>query len=57
MVNLEILETYLSILLALPYLLVLVAVQVRLLLSRGDENSITLDYSVPFVGNLRGILV
>jgi len=27
---------------------------VRLLLFRGDENANTLDYSMPFVGNLRG---
>jgi hypothetical protein len=30
---------------------------VRLLLFRGDENTITLDYTVPFAGNLRRILV
>jgi hypothetical protein len=54
---LKILETCLSIILSLPYILVLVALQVRLLLFGGDENANTPDYSVPFVGNLRRTLV
>jgi hypothetical protein len=40
----------------LPYLLVLVALRVRLLLSEEDKNSNALDYSVPFVENLRRTL-
>jgi hypothetical protein len=48
--------THLSILLALPYPFVLVVVQVRLLLFGGDENASSLDYSVPFFGNLRRTL-
>jgi hypothetical protein len=43
--------------LSLPYPFVSAALQVRLLLFRGDENSISLDYSVLFVGNLRRSLV
>jgi len=50
-------ETHLSILLSLPCLLVLVALQVRILLFRGDKNSSALDYLVPFLGNLRRTLV
>jgi hypothetical protein len=41
----------------LPYLSVLAALQVRLLLFGGDENASALDYMVPFVGNLRRTLV
>jgi hypothetical protein len=41
----------------LPYLSVSAVLRVRLLLFGGDENSITLDYMVPFVGNLRRTMV
>ena len=57
MVNLEDSRTHLSILLALPYPCILVLLQVRLLLFEGDENASALDYTVPFVGNLRRTLV
>jgi hypothetical protein len=49
--------THLSILLSLPYPFVLLALQVRLILFGGDENASAIDYTVPFVGNLRRILV
>jgi hypothetical protein len=57
MVSLEGSGTHPSILLALPYPSVLVALRVRLLLFGGDENANSLDYMVPFVGNLRRTLV
>jgi hypothetical protein len=53
----KVLERHLSILLSLPYIYVLVVLRVRLLLFGGDENPNALDYSVPFVGNLRRALV
>jgi hypothetical protein len=41
----------------LPYIFVSVELRVRLLLFGGDENASALDYTVPFVGNLRRTLV
>jgi hypothetical protein len=41
----------------LPYLSVSAALQVRLILLGGDENANALDYTVPFVGNLRRNLI
>jgi hypothetical protein len=40
----------------LPYIFVSATLQVRLLLFEGDENSSALDYTIPFVGNLRRTL-
>jgi len=41
----------------LPYPFVSATLWVRLLLFKGNENTNTLDYTVPFVGNLRKTLV
>jgi hypothetical protein len=57
MVNFEDFGTHKSILLSFLYLLVLVSLRMRLILFGGDENANSLDYLIPFVGNLRRTLV
>ena len=54
---LKVLWILLSLFLTLPYPFVSTTLWVRLSLFEGDENVNSLDYLVPFVGNLRRTLV